>query len=170
MLLLFPCPGTIPVSSCWPSCQMSCCAPPSSDCVAAASSLLFTALTTAPTPSCGGDPASSPSGSGRVTRLSPPATLRPARKRMPHLAVRYAAADHWASAQVVPPPPSGYRCRTAGFSTFFFSAGTRRSRNCFPTWQGGFCTPGTGGAFTASTDPQTRYPSCQWAPPRRLDL
>jgi hypothetical protein len=33
MLLLFPCPGTIPVPSCWPSCQTSCCVPPSSGCV-----------------------------------------------------------------------------------------------------------------------------------------
>jgi hypothetical protein len=50
MLLLFPCPGTIPVPSCKPSCQMSCCAPPSSGCVAASLSRLSTAPTTAPTP------------------------------------------------------------------------------------------------------------------------
>jgi hypothetical protein len=39
----------------------------------------------------------------------------------------------------------------AGFFAFFSSTATRRSRNCFPT-RLGFCTPGTGGAFTASTN------------------
>jgi hypothetical protein len=47
MLLLFPCPGTIPA----PSCQKSCCMPLSSGCSAVASSCLSTAPTTAPTPS-----------------------------------------------------------------------------------------------------------------------
>jgi hypothetical protein len=43
--------------------------------------------------------------------------------------------------------------RPAGLFTFLFSgAATRRSRNRFPNRRGGFCTPGTGGAFTASTD------------------
>jgi hypothetical protein len=60
MLLLFPCPGTIPVPSHWLSCQVSCCAPPSSGCFVAASSCLSTAHTMAPTPSCGGDPGPSP--------------------------------------------------------------------------------------------------------------
>ncbi len=52
MLLLFPCPGTIPAPSCWPSCQTSCCAPTLSGCAAAASSH----LSTAPTQSCSVDP------------------------------------------------------------------------------------------------------------------
>jgi hypothetical protein len=73
----------------------------------------------------------------------------------------------------VKPGFSCYRClatfRPAGFFTFFFSgAATKWSRNCFPTWRGGFCTPGTGGTFTAST--KTRYSSCQWALLKRLDL
>ncbi len=48
MLLLFPCPGTIPVPSCRLSCQTSCCVPPSSGCAVVASSRLSTAPTTAP--------------------------------------------------------------------------------------------------------------------------
>jgi hypothetical protein len=42
--------------------------------------------------------------------------------------------------------------RPTGFFTFFSGAAMRWSRNCFPTWQGGFCMPGTGGIFTVSTD------------------
>jgi hypothetical protein len=43
--------------------------------------------------------------------------------------------------------------RPAGFFTFLFSGtATRWSWNRFPTRQGGFCTPRTGGTFTASTD------------------
>jgi hypothetical protein len=43
--------------------------------------------------------------------------------------------------------------RPTGVFTFLFPrAAARWSRNCFPTWRGGFCTPGTGGAFTVSTD------------------
>jgi hypothetical protein len=44
-------------------------------------------------------------------------------------------------------------------------AATKRKR--FPTWQGGFCTPGTGGTFTASTD-AVPIPSMGTA--QRLDL
>ncbi len=40
MLLLFPCPCTIPVPSCRPSCQTSCSTPPSSGCAATLSSRL----------------------------------------------------------------------------------------------------------------------------------
>jgi hypothetical protein len=59
---------------------------------------------------------------------------------------------------------AGLVFRPAGLFTFpFFSATTRRSPNRFSTQRGGFCTPGTGGAFTAST---VGYPSRQRAPPR----
>jgi hypothetical protein len=115
MLLIFPCPGTIPVPSCWPSWQMSCCVPPSSSCAAAAPSHLSTAPTIAPMPSVGVDPTPSPSGSGRGMRLSPSAASKPARKRMPHLAVCDAVANRWASAQAVLPPPSGSRFQTRWF-------------------------------------------------------
>ncbi len=53
MFLLFPCPGTIPVPSCRPSCQMSCWAPPLSGCVAVAVSRLSTTPMTAPMLFCG---------------------------------------------------------------------------------------------------------------------
>ncbi len=36
--------------------------------------------------------------------------------------------------------------------TFLSSTATRRSRNRLPIHRGGFCMPGTGGAFTASTE------------------
>jgi hypothetical protein len=59
----------------------------------------------------------------------------------------------------LPAPRQSYRNQAglvfipAGFFTFsFIGAATRRSRNRFPTWRGGFCMPGTGGAFTASTE------------------
>jgi hypothetical protein len=94
MLLSFLCPGTIPVPSCRSSYQMSCCGPPSSGCAAASPSCLSTSPTTAPTPSCSVDPAPSPLGSGRGTRSSPSAASRPEQKRMPHLAVRDAVANH----------------------------------------------------------------------------
>ncbi len=42
--------------------------------------------------------------------------------------------------------------RPTGFYTFLFGAATRRSQNRFPTRRGGFCMPGTGGAFTGATD------------------
>jgi hypothetical protein len=48
---------------------------------------------------------------------------------------------------------AGLIFRPTGLFTFLFSsAAARRSWNRFPTWRGGFCTPGTGGAFKASTD------------------
>ncbi len=101
-MLLFPCPGTIPVSSCRSSCQTSCCAPPSSGCATVASSCLSTAPTAAPTLSCSVDPAPSPSESGRGTR-------------MPHLEARDVAADRWTSTQVVLLPPSGSCLQTLWF-------------------------------------------------------
>jgi hypothetical protein len=58
---------------------------------------------------------SEPLRSGRGTRLSPSATSRPARKRMQHLVVRDTTADHRASAQVVPLPPSGSHFQTRWF-------------------------------------------------------
>jgi hypothetical protein len=49
--------------------------------------------------------------------------------------------------------PGGLVFRPTGFFTFFFpGAATKRSWNRFPTRREGFCTPGTGCAFTASTD------------------
>jgi hypothetical protein len=64
MLFLFSCPGTIPAPSCWPSCQTSCCAPPSPGCAAAASSCLSTTPLMAPTPSCRVNPQGWVAGQG----------------------------------------------------------------------------------------------------------
>jgi hypothetical protein len=150
MLLLFPCPGTIPVPSCRPSCQTSRCVPPLYGYIEAASSRLSSAPTTTPMTSCRGGPTPSPSVSGRGMRSSPSAASRPAQKRTPHLEVRDAVADRWAPRRSRRHQP-GLVCRPAGFSNFFSGAAMRRSRNRFPTQRRGFCTP-RGGAFTASTD------------------
>jgi hypothetical protein len=71
-------------------------------------------------PSCSRDPAPSPSGSGRGTRSSLSAALRPARKQTPHLAARDAVADHQASTQAVPPPPSRSCLQTRWFLHLLF--------------------------------------------------
>ncbi len=148
MFLLFLCLGTILVTSCPASCQLSSSPPPSSGSVMTASSHLSSCSTTAPTLFWAVDPAPLPSESGPWTRSSPSAASRPARLRTPSLVVRLVF-------------------RPAGFFTLFSGAATRRSQNRFPTRQGGFCMPGTGGAFTVSTDV---VPICQRAPPQRLDL
>jgi hypothetical protein len=137
MLLLFLCSDTIPVSSCRPSCEASCCKPHLSGCGTVASSHLSTAPMTAPTPSCGMDPATSPSGSGCRMRTSLSATSKPAQKWTPCLAVHDAVADRWASTQAAPPPPSGshfqtrwflhlllLRCRQATVQELFFQSQT----------------------------------------------
>jgi hypothetical protein len=47
---------------------------------------------------------------------------------------------------------AGLVFRPAGFFTFTSGAATRQSQNCFPTRRGGFCMPGTGGAYKGATD------------------
>jgi hypothetical protein len=92
--------------------------------------------------------------SGRRMRWLPSAALRLARPRTPRLAARVSAADRRACAEAVLPQPSGSCFQTHWFLRLllFNGAATRRSWNHFPTQRGGFCTPGTGGAFTASTN------------------
>jgi hypothetical protein len=80
--------------------------PPSSGSDAASWFYPFSRSTTAPTWSCATAPAPSPSESGRGTRLSPSASLRPAQWGMPHLTARVTAADCWARAQVILSQPS----------------------------------------------------------------
>ncbi len=46
----------------------------------------------------------------------------------------------------------GLILRPAGFFSFFFSAASRQSGSHFYTQRGGFCMPGTSGAFTVSTE------------------
>jgi hypothetical protein len=99
---------------------------------------------TAPTPS---------SESGRGTRWLPSAALRPARQQRhawqhatPRQTTKFAPRQSCRN-------QAGLVFRPAGFFTTFFSgAAMKRSCNSFPTRQGGFCLPGTGSAFTASTD------------------
>jgi hypothetical protein len=162
MLLLFPCPGTISA----PNCQMSCCTPPSSGCAAAASSRLSTAATMASTLSCGVDPAPSPSGLGRGTRLSPSAASRPARKRPSDLAVRYAAA---APCKHLGGPAATKRVL---FSDLLVSSPSSSQAppndspgTIFPVANRFFTCPGP---VVPSQPPQQRYPDHQRS--RRLDL
>jgi hypothetical protein len=114
MLLFIPCPGITPVPA--PACPASyrpSSSPPAwCGSAAAAPSRRYSRCTTAPTPSSAAAPAPSLSGSGRETRSSPLAALRRARPRTPRPAVRVAAADRRASAQAVPPRPSGCRSHT----------------------------------------------------------
>jgi hypothetical protein len=151
MLLLFPCPGIIPVPSCRPSCQTSCYAPPSSGCATAASSHLSTAPTTAPMPSCGVDSIPSPSGSSCRTRSSPSAASRPARQQTPHLAVRDAAPTPRQAPRRSRRYQAGLVFRPASFFTFPFSgAAKQRSRKRFSGHRLAFCMPWTGGTIPVS--------------------
>ncbi len=152
MLLLFPCPGTISVPSCWPSCQTSCCAPPSSGCAAAASPRLSTTPMTAPTPSCGMDPTPSPSGSGHGTRLSLSAASRAARKGTPHLQ----SVTPWLTTRQVlrlsRRHQAGLVFRLSSFLTFSFSGTAKRqSRNRFSGRRPVFCMPWTSGTIPLYT-------------------
>ncbi len=132
MSLLFLCSGTIPAPSCRPSCQTSCCSSSSSGYALVAASRLSTALTMAPTLSCGMDLAPSPSGSGCWTRSSLSSTSEPERTQTPRLAVRGAAANRRASAQVVPSLPSGSHFQTRWYLHLLPSGATKRwSRNHF---------------------------------------
>jgi hypothetical protein len=150
MFLPLLCLDTILAPTCPASCQPSCSLPPSSGSVGAAWFHPFNRFTTASMLSCTAARAPSPSESVCGTRKSPSAALRLAWLWTPRLAARISMADRRAHAQAVLLQKAGLLFRPAGFFTFsFISAATRWSRNCFPTRCGGFCTPGTGGAFTA---------------------
>ncbi len=133
MLLLFPCPGTISVPSCWPSCQTSCCAPPLSGCITAASSRLSTAPTMTRTPSCGRGSAPSPSRwvAGRDRLRQPPQGLHGSGHHTWQSAFPRLNAGQ--SPRQSRHHQAGLVCRPTGFSTFFSGDATRRSQNCFPT-------------------------------------
>jgi hypothetical protein len=148
MPLLLLCLGTILASSCQPSSSP----PPSSGSVVAAWPHLFTRSMTVHMPFYAVALAPSPSESGHETWSSPSAALRPARQRTPSLAARVATQ----TAGFAPRRPcrnqAGLIFRPVGFFAFFSGADMRRSPNRFPSRGGGFCMPGTGGAFTASID------------------
>jgi hypothetical protein len=165
MFLLFLCPGTILVPSCRTSCQATSSPPPSSGSIGAASSHPFSRSTTAPTPSYAASPTPSPSESGPGTRSSPSAASRPAWPRTPRLAARgrlpgshpggpattkrVSFSDPLVSTSSPPAPPRD------GPGTVFLPG------------EKVFAHPGPA---APSQVPQTRYPSHQRAPPKRMDL
>jgi hypothetical protein len=151
MFLLSLCPGTILAPSCRTSCQ----------------------ATSSPPPRLGPSGRRHPTPSATLRRplhRPPPwAPLlhRPSRdpgrghRRQPPQGLYGRGRHAWQPAsprQAAGFPPrrpcrhqAGLVFRPAGFYTFLPGAATRRSRNRFPTRRGGFCTPGTGGAFTGAT-------------------
>jgi hypothetical protein len=164
ILLLFTCPGTSPVPSCRQSFQTSCCTPPLSGCATAASSRLSINSMMAPTPSCGGDPAPSPSGPGRGTRSSPSAASRPTWKQQS------------ATLRLTPGKCPGGPATTKRvlFSDLLVPSP-------FPSQAPPSNSPGTvflvadqffagPGPATPSQSPQQRYLHRQRSPPQRLDL
>jgi hypothetical protein len=148
----FPCLGTILAPSCPAGCQPSPSPPLLSVSVVAVSFHLFSRSTTAPMPFCAPDPAPSPSKSGPGTRSSPSAASRPAWLQTPSRAARVAASDCRVRAKAVLPQPSGSHFQTRYCLHHPLRRPPKQSRNCFPTRRGGFCTPGTGGVFTVSTE------------------
>jgi hypothetical protein len=145
MFLLLLCLGTILAPSCPASCQPSCSPPPWSGSFGVESFYPFSSSTTAPTPFCAMTPAPSASESGHGTRSSPSVTR--GRHTWQPTSLQQAAG-------FAPRRPCLIR-RPAVFLSIFSGAATKRSPNRFPTQQGGFCMPGTGGTFTASTDAVT---------------
>jgi hypothetical protein len=169
MSLPLLCQGTILALTCPTSCQPSCSLPPLSGSIEVAWFHPFSRSTTAPTRSCFVVPTPSPSESGRVSSWSPSAALRPAQLRMPRLAACVATADRRVNAQVFLPQPTG-----SHFQTHWFLHLPLLRRH-HATVLELFSYPGEEvfarpGPATPSQPPQMRYPSCQWAPPQRLDL
>ncbi len=120
--------------------------------------------TTAPTRSCAAAPTPSPAESGRRIRwlLQPLSGLHSSGRHAWH------PASPWQTAGLAHRQPcrkqAGLVFRPTGFFTFLFcGAAMRPSRNRFPTRRGGFCMPGTGDAFTASTE-TVPVPSMSTAP------
>ncbi len=147
MLLLFLCLGTVPISSCQPSC----CAPPSSGCAMAASSHLSTALWRSLRRLAAWTPLLHHQGwvAGRDRLHQPPQGLH------------RSGCHTWQSA--IPQPTTrqvprwschhqaGLFFRPAGFFIFFQGGAKRQSRNCFLVADRFFCMPWTGSAIPVST-------------------
>ncbi len=122
----------------------------------------FSRSTTAPTRFCAAAPAPAPSESGRGTRWLPSAVLRLARPRMPRLAAHVAAADCRARAQAV-----WFSDPLVSSPSFSLAPPLDGPGTVFLPSEEVFARPGLA---VPSQVPQTRYPSCQRAPPQRLDL
>jgi hypothetical protein len=140
MFLLLLCLGTILAPTSPASCQPSCSPPPSSGSVGAASFHPLNHSTMAPTQFCAAVPASSPYESGHGTRWSPSAALKPAWLRMP------------CRGRPLGSRPGGPAATKRFFTFFLFGATTNDPRAVFLPSKEGFCTAGTSGACTASTD------------------
>jgi hypothetical protein len=116
-------------------------------------------------------PVPSPSESGRRTRWLPSATLRLARPRTPRLAAHVAAADRWTRAQAVLPQTSGSCSQTRWSLHLSPSSSSLPPRNgprtVFLPSEEVLACPGPAAPLQP---PQTRYPSRQRTPPRRLDF
>ena len=137
MLLLFPCPGITPSRS-QPTSLLSSSLRASCTCAATAPSHRSRPSTTAPTSSCAVDHAPSPCESGPETRSSPWRALRRARTQTPRLAVRDAAADHWARAPAVQPRPSGSRFKIPWCPRLHFQRRLVTVQEPFFRLEGGF--------------------------------
>ncbi len=153
MFPLFPWLGTILVPSSPASCQQSSSPPPSSGFVVAASFHLSSCSTTALRRSALRTLLLHHLSQvlGQAHRHQPPPGLHgcgsPARQPVsPRQTAKFACRRPSCRNQ------AGLIFRHADFFTFLFGATPRRSRNRFPTRRGGFCMPGTGGAFTVSTE------------------
>jgi hypothetical protein len=167
MFLLLLCLGTILVPTCPASCQPSCSPPPSSGSVGAASFHPFSRSTTAPTWFYAAAPAPSPSKSGRGTRWSPSKRLKactaadatpgspPRRGRQPGPRPGGPAATKQVFSDPLVSPPSSPAPPQNGPGTVFLPGEEVFARQ---------------GLAAASQPPQTRSPSHQRAPPKRLDL
>jgi hypothetical protein len=149
MYLLLLCLGTILAPTCPVSCQPSCSLPPLFGSVGVACFHPFSRSTTALR-----GPAPQPLLLHHQSRVTGRGGWR-----QPHGCGRHAwqPASPRQTAGLAPRRScrnqEGLVFRPAGLFTFLFSgAATIRSRNCFPTRRGGFCTPRTSGTFTASTD------------------
>ncbi len=153
MFLPLLCLGTILAPSCPASCQPSCSPSLSSGSVGEDWFHQFSCSTKAPTRSCATAPLlhhqSWVAGQGGRCQLS--------LGLHDHGHHAWQPASLWQTAGLAPKQSchnqAGLVFRPAGFFAFsFIGATTRWSLNHFPTRRGGFCTPGTGGAFTASTN------------------
>jgi hypothetical protein len=169
MLQLFPCPGTIPASSCQPSCQTSCCTPPSSGCAAAAYV----------------PPLHRPYDSPySVLRRGPRSFTIRVRSRDEIVSVSHLKACTEADATPGSPPchgrppgkrPSGHAAtKRVSFAhplvsppSFPQAPPSDGPGTVFPVADQFFARPGPA---APSQPPQTRYPSRQRAQPQGLDL
>jgi hypothetical protein len=168
VFLLLLCLGRILAPTCLVSCQPSCSPPPSSGSVGRCCS---TPSAAPHRPLCGPAPRppllhhqSRVAGRGGCRQLPKGLHGRRCHAWQPSSPRQTAGPAPWRSCR----NQAGLVFRPTGFFTFsFIGSATRRPQNRFPTRRGGFSMPGP---VAPSQPPQTQYPSCHRAPPKRLDL